>query len=690
VTGRESPEARVRQLREELNLHNYRYYVLDDPIISDQEYDRLFQELLQLESEHPELRSPDSPTQRIGAEPAEAFVKVEHRAPMLSLANAFNDEQVRAFDRRVKDLLEIERIEYVTEPKIDGLAVALSYQDGILVRGATRGNGLVGEDVTANLKTIRSIPLRIRTEHPPAWVEVRGEVYFPLSGFEKLNREREERGETLFANPRNAAAGTLRQLDPRITARRPLAFFVYSIGFFDGGALEAETQSEVLELSRRWGFPVNPHFRVHQKLESVIDECHEWEKRRESLDYDIDGVVIKVNSLEYQRRLGSVGRDPRWAVAFKFPGSTAVTKLLGIRINVGRTGALNPYAVLEPVEIGGVTIRQATLHNEEDIRRKDIREEDWVVIKRAGDVIPQVVGPVVGKRTGRERPFKYPERCPVCDAQVIREPGGVIAYCTNRLCPAQRLEALKHFVSQGAMDIRGLGPQTLEKMLESGLIRDPADLYSLTTEQIGQLPNFKEKSIRNLLKSIDESRSRPFPRVLFALGIRHVGEGVAELIARYFGNIEAVMKATEEEAASINGVGPEIAASLSAYFKDERNLDLVRRLKEAGLRFESEDDKSGVSAEELPLRGKRIVVTGTLRNFSRKEVKQLIRDLGGKATSSVSSETDFLIAGENPGSKLAKARSLNIPVLTEQELLELSAGPIEKARSEKIANGDTN
>jgi DNA ligase (NAD+) len=660
--------ARVAELRKEIEYHNYRYYVEDDPVISDEEYDRLFRELRELEREHPELASPDSPTQRVGAEPQERFLKVDHLRPMLSLANAFDEEELRAFERRVRNLLEMDDIEYVTELKIDGNAVALTYEDGVLVRGATRGNGLVGEDVTTNLKTIRSIPLRLLTQaDTPSRIEVRGEAYLPISAFNRINEEREAAAENIFANPRNAAAGTLRQLDPRVTAARPLAFFAYAIGFKEG--IELGSQAEVLERLRSWGFPVNPHYRHQRTMEDVIEYCRSWQERRDTLDYEIDGVVIKVNDLRYQERLGVVSRDPRWAVAYKFPGKLATTRLIRIEINVGRTGALNPFAVLEPVQLAGVTIRQATLHNEDDIRRKDIREGDLVIVKRAGDVIPQVVGPVREIRTGSEQEFSYPRNCPACHAPVARAEGEAMAYCKNPRCPAQRLEALIHFVSQGAMDIRGLGPQTIEKMLDLKLIDDAADLYALQEEQLASLPNFKEKSIRNLTSSIEQSKSRPFNCVLFSLGIRHVGEGIAELLTSAFGNMDAMMAATEEQILTIPGIGPEIARSVKNYLDLQENRELIQRLKSAGLRFEI---SAGEGTKGGPFLGMTFVITGTLPSLSRKEATELIEQRGGKVLTAVSSKTHFLVTGTDPGSKLSKAKELGIKLLTEKELIKLA------------------
>jgi DNA ligase (NAD+) len=662
--------ARVAELRKDIEFHNYQYHVLNNPVISDEEYDRLFRELLELEREHPELASPDSPTQRVGAEPQERFKKVGHLAPMLSLANAFDEEELRAFNKRVRNLLDADGFDFVTELKIDGNAVALTYEEGRLARGATRGNGLVGEDVTANLKTIRSIPLRLRGDHEiPPRIEVRGEVYLPISAFNKVNEEREKAGESVFANPRNAAAGALRQLDPQVTATRPLSFFAYSIGHIEG--VEIETQAQVLARLAEWGFPVNPHYRRQADIEEVIRYCRGWQEKRNSLDYEIDGVVVKVNSLRHQERLGAVSHDPRWAVAYKFPGQLATTRLLEIRINVGRTGALNPYAVLEPVQLSGVTIKTATLHNEDDIRRKDIREGDVVLVKRAGEVIPQVVGPVREKRTGTEREFSYPRECPVCGGPVVREEGDAMAYCTNHKCPAQRLESLIHFASQGAMDIRGLGPQTIEKMLDLNLIGDAADLYFLTDKQVARLPGFKDKSIRNLLASVEQSRAQPFARVLFSLGIRHVGESIAELLASAFGDIEALQTAPEEEISSVRGVGPEIAASVRRYLDNEENRQFIAKLRKAGLQFST---TRGAPVRHGPLAGKTFVITGTLPVLSRKDAADLIEKHGGKVISSVSSKTDFLLVGEDPGSKLQKARELKIPQITEEQLKKMIEG----------------
>lgn len=664
-----NPAERVTLLRQEIEDHNYRYHVLDNPIISDREFDLLYRELVELEMEHPDLVSSDSPTQRVGAEPQERFRKVAHREPMLSLANAFDEDELQAFYNRVAKLLEMEEIGLVTELKIDGVAVSLTYEDGRLRHGATRGNGLEGEDVTANLRTIRSLPLRFREGPHSSIAEIRGEVYFPLSGFERVNRQRSEEGESPFANPRNAAAGALRQLDPAVTATRPLAFFAYSLGHAEG--LGFASQGEVLQQLIGWGFPVNPHHRAHAGLSSVIEYCQSWEERRDSIDYEVDGVVVKVDRLELQDRLGAVSREPRWAIAYKFASQVAATRLVEIRLNVGRTGALNPYAILDPVELGGVTIRTATLHNEEDIRKKDIRPGDRVLIKRAGDVIPQVVGPVDKDEEGRGEPYAYPRECPECGSPIVQDPDEALAYCRDGNCPAQRFESLKHFVSRAALDIRGLGPKTLRKLLELELVAGPADLYSLSAEQLSGLEGFKEKSIENLLAGIEGSRRQPFPRVLFGLGIRHVGETAAALLAGELRDVERLMQASPERIMEIPGIGPEIARSVAEYFQVDENREQVERLGAARLQLKM---AGGDRAAPMALEGKTLVVTGTLPSRSRREISELIKANGGKVTSSVSKRTGYLVAGSNAGSKLRRARELEVPVLTEEEFLKLLQG----------------
>ena len=664
-----NPAERVAQLRQEIEDHNFRYHVLDDPVISDREFDLLFRELMEIEKQHPDLISAESPTQRVGAEPQERFRRVAHGEPMLSLANAFDEDELQAFYRRVAKQLEMEEIRLVTELKIDGVAVSLTYEDGRLRHGATRGNGLEGEDVTSNLRTVRSLPLRFREGPHPSTAEIRGEIYFPLSGFEQVNLQRSEEGEAPFANPRNAAAGALRQLDPAVTATRPLAFFAYSLGHTEGPGFAS--QEMVLKQLVRWGFPVNPHHRSHDGLGSVIEYCQSWEERRDSIDYEVDGVVVKVDRLDLQDRLGAVSREPRWAIAYKFASQVAATRLVEIRINVGRTGALNPYAILEPVELGGVTIRTATLHNQEDIRKKDIRPGDRVLIKRAGDVIPQVVGPVDKDEEGRGEPYAYPGECPECGTPIVQDAGEALAYCRNGNCPAQRFESLKHFVSRSALDIRGLGPKTLRKLLELEMVAGPADLYSLTAEQLSGLEGFKEKSIENLLAGIDGSRQQPLPRVLFGLGIRHVGETAAALLAGEFREVERLMQASPERIMEIPGIGPEIARSVADYFEVEENRGQVERLRAARLQLEMAGDDR---AKPTALEGKTLVVTGTLPSHSRREISELIKANGGKVTSSVSKRTGYLVAGSNAGSKLLRARELEVPVLTEEEFLKLLRG----------------
>jgi len=660
--------ARIAELRQKLEYHNYLYYVKDTPEISDAEYDRMFRELLELEKAHPELASPDSPTQRVGGEPLERFTKVQHHAPMLSLANGFSEDELRAFNRRVSGLLDREDIAYVTELKIDGVAMALTYKNGRFVRGATRGNGVIGEDVTANLKTVKQIPLRLKAggEQVPE-MEVRGEVYFPLSAFNALNEERADQGLSQFANPRNAAAGGIRQLDPKVSRSRALSFFAYAIGYIEDAALK--TQKETLETLQEWGFPVNTTYRWHESIEGVLKFCKSWEPKRESLDYEIDGVVVKVDDLEDQRILGTVSRDPRWAIAYKFPGQVATTRLKEIGVNVGRTGSMNPYAVLEPVKLGGVTIKLATLHNEDDIRRKDIRVGDMVVVKRAGDVIPQVVGPVLEQRNGKEKIFRYPDKCPSCGQPVVHEEGEAMAYCVNRDCPAQIFEGLNHFVSRGALDIRGLGPSTIWKLLELGFIRNAADLYSLSEEQLGQLPGFKEKSIKNLQEAIEESKKRPFENVLFALGIRHIGEGVAALLTNTFHDIDGLLNASEEDVSGIMGIGPRIAHSVYEYLNDSRNRALVERLRDAGLKMEREER----AVKRGPLLGKSFIITGKLETMPRSAAEKWIEERGGTVLPSVSKKLDYLVLGEDPGSKLARAQKLGVPTITEKKLFEMGS-----------------
>jgi DNA ligase (NAD+) len=653
---------RIEDLREQVRYHNRRYHIEDAPEISDAEYDALYAELEALEAEHPELVTPDSPTQRVGGEPLEGFEEVRHAVPMLSLANARKTEDLREWDARVRRLLgPDEEPRYVTELKIDGLAVSLRYENGRFARGATRGNGMVGEDVTQNMRTVRAIPDRLDDE-PPDVLEPRGEVFMRLADFEKLNRRQEAEGKPPFANPRNAAAGAIRQLDSRITASRPLTIFLYGVG--EGGEAY-ESHSSMLDALKSYGLRVNP-YRVHDSIETVIEECERRAAERESLPYQIDGVVVKVDSREQQRALGTVARAPRWAIAYKFEPLAGRTKLLDVIVNVGRTGALTPQALLEPVNIGGVTISRATLHNEDYIKEKGILIGDNVVVERAGDVIPQVVRPVTEDRDGDERVFEMPTHCPVCGEPVSRPEGEAVTRCVNARCPAQALEHIIHWASKGAMDIEGLGEKVATRFFDLGLIKDPADIYHLEAEQISPLEGFGEKSAENLVRAIERSKEQPLPRVLFALGIRHVGSVTAELIAERFSGEDLLRGVSVEQLVEINGVGGVVARAVVEYFALEDNRDLVERLMRVGLHFERVRTKPS----DGPLAGKRMVITGTLSR-SRGEYVERLEAAGGTFTSSVSKNTDYVLAGEEAGSKLDCARELGVPVIDEADFEEL-------------------
>jgi DNA ligase (NAD+) len=658
---------RIEGLREVINHHNYRYYVLDSPEISDAEYDELMKELRQLEAEHPELVSPDSPTQRIGAPPVEAFGVVEHPQPLLSLANAFSYEELAAWHKRVSKLLGGRQVALVCEPKIDGLAVALTYVDGLLVTGATRGDGYRGEDITQNLRTVRSIPLSVPKEAPPRF-EVRGEVYLPKAGFKKLNEERAKEKLPLFANPRNAAAGSVRQLDSSITARRPLDIFIYGLGWAEGKAVP-DTHWEIMQYLKSLGFKINPNIALRSSLDEAEKYHQSWVESREKFPYEADGIVAKVNSIALQQELGTVAHEPRWAIAYKFPAIQGTTKLIDIGINVGRTGSLNPYAILEPVRVGGVVISSAALHNEEDIHRKDIRIGDWVVVQRAGEVIPEIVGPVASRRTGKEKIFSMPGRCPVCGSEVIKPEGEAMHRCTNAACPSQALERIKHFVSRGAMDIDGVGEKLCQALFEAGLVKDAADLYYLTKEQLLGLERMADKSVSNVLSSIERSKDRPLARVIFALGILHVGEQYAELLAEHFDRIDNLAKAREEELSALPSIGPRIAESIVAFFRQEGNKQIIEKLRKAGVRLEREKVKEA-KPEELPWAGLEFVLTGKLESFSRSEAEAKIKALGGKAGSDVTKKTSYVVVSADPGSKLAKAEKLGIKTLSEAEFLE--------------------
>ena len=662
---------RVAELRQELHYHNHRYYVLDDPIISDQDYDRMLQELRKLEEENPELVSPDSPTHRIGGDPADGFEQVEHRHTMLSLGNVFDDDTLDAWYRRVKNLLDDADFSMTCELKIDGLAVSLVYRDGVLVQGATRGNGSVGENVTQNLKTIRSIPLNLQGE-PPPYLEVRGEVYMPVDSFRRLNEERADRGEPLFANPRNSGAGTIRQLDPKVTASRNMQIWVYSLN--DAGDSDyPDQQWETLEWLRSLGFRINPENRLCHTLEEVKAYYHEWVEKRHELPYEVDGVVVKVNPFNFQGSLGVVGREPRWATAYKFPAERAVTRLLEIGINVGRTGSLNPYAILEPVIVSGATVQHASLHNEEDIRRKDIRVGDWVTVERAGDVIPQVVGPILDRRTGSEVEFSMPEVCPVCGTGVIKPDDEAMHRCPNVSCPAQFFELLKHFVSRGAMDMDGLGEQWCRILIDQGFVSTVADLYYLEKERLLELDRMGDRLATKIMDNIEASKSRPLPRILFALGITHVGAEVADLLTQRFASVEQLAQASQENLTEIPGIGPKIAESIYDYFQVEDNLAVIDKLRLAGVKLHHEIEI--VQPGDLPWHGLSFVVTGTLVGMTRREAEGRIKALGGSATSSVTRKTAYLVAGASPGSKLDTANRLGTPVLDEDAFVQLLESP---------------
>jgi DNA ligase (NAD+) len=660
-------QARLDELREEVNHHLYRYHVLDDPEISDAEYDRLFDELKALEEEHPDLITPDSPTQRVGAPPSERFEKVQHLSPMGSLEKVANDESLFKWAEDVRKRLDSdEPVAYVIEPKIDGLAINLTYENGVLVRGATRGDGYEGEDVTVNLRTIPSIPLRMQGDDAPALLEVRGEVYMPLSGFRELNERIAELGQKLAPNPRNAAAGSLRQKDSSITASRPLAVWVYGIGVAEG--LAFSTQWETLEWLREHGFRTNPFAERLESIEEVAKVCRDWEIRRTELDYEIDGIVIKVDSLEQQAILGALHQRPRFARAFKWAPMTAQTKLLKIAIRVGRTGALNPWAMLEPVQVGGVTVSRATLHNEEDINRKDIREGDRVIVQRAGDVIPQIVGPA-GPHAKGTKPFRMPKKCPLCGVNVVKPEGEAMHRCPNRACPSRGLETLINWV-QGPADIDGVGEQLMRRLWELGLVRSLPDLYRLTKEQLLELDGFQEKSASSAISAIKRSKQTPFSRVLLGLNIPDVGWVTAQNVARHFGSVDRLTEASPEEISEVEGIGPERAEAIAEWFADKDNRKLVEELKSEpiGLRFEAGPEERPV---EGPLTGSTYVVTGTLEGFSRDEARKALEAKGAKVSDSVSKKTTGVIVGESPGSKLAKAQKLGVPVLDESALRKL-------------------
>lgn len=665
----EDARARADVLRREIESHNYAYYVLDQPTVSDASYDAAMRELQALEAEHPELITSDSPTQRVGAAPSTAFASHVHRVPMQSLGNAFSLEELREFDARVKRQLGLEpdaTVAYVAELKIDGLAVSLTYRDRRFVVGATRGDGASGEDVSPNLRTVRGLPLWLQDAAPEGELEVRGEVFLSHQEFERINREREEKGEAVYANPRNSAAGSLRQLDSNITAQRRLNYFAYALGFTQSG--RPESQWELLQALRTWGFRTNPNSQPCAGIDAVIQFCEEWKERRHQLQYDTDGVVVKVDSVALQQELGTVSRSPRWAIAYKYPAEQARTKIVDIRVQVGRTGALTPVAIMSPVVVAGVVVTRATLHNEDEIRRKDVRVGDTVVIQRAGEVIPEVVEVITSERTGMEPEYVFPRTCPVCGADVEREEGEAVSRCVGIACPAQLEARIIHWGRRDTMDIEGLGPAQVRQLLERGLVKDPADLYALDEEQLLTLDRMAEKSARNLLAAIEASKERPLPRLLFAFGIRHVGETVARNLAESFGSLDRLAAAELDELNAAQGVGPRIAESVHLFFRQTETQDVLEKLRQYGVQ-----PRGGATAEahSAAWRGMNVVFTGTLQHLQRSEAEARVRELGGAAGSSVTKSTTHVVAGEKAGSKLAKAEKLGIPVLTEEAFLAM-------------------
>lgn len=664
-----SPAERVRQLRTEIEHHNYRYFVLDDPEVSDAEFDRLVRELRELEAEHPELVTGDSPTQRVGGAAVSEFGEVRHRIPMLSLDNAFETDDVVAFERRVRERLgNDEDVSYACEPKMDGLAVSIVYEDGLLVQAATRGDGATGEDVTHNVRTIKSIPLRLHGKGWPRVLEARGEVFMPIAGFDDMNRRALEKGEKVFVNPRNAAAGSLRQLDPRVTASRPLDMFFYGVGLVEEGGLP-ERHSEILAQLRDWGLRPSPEVAVRRGVQGLLDYYTHIQRRRTQLAYQIDGVVYKVDSLEQQRRLGFVSRAPRWAIAHKFPAEEEMTVVRDVEWQVGRTGALTPVARLEPVFVGGVTVSNATLHNIDELHRKDVRVGDTVIIRRAGDVIPEVVKVIAERRPARTSEVQLPRTCPVCGSAVVKEEDEAVARCSGGLyCAAQRKESLRHFASRRAMDIEGLGSRLIEQLVDGDHVSSAADLYKLTREELAGLERMAEKSAANLVEALEASKETTLPRFLYALGIRDVGEATAMALANHFGGLERLMDATIDEVQEVPDVGPVVAEHVHNFFREKHNRDVIAALRRSGVRWQDIERKA---QGEFPLAGKTIVLTGTLESMERHQAQERIRALGGKASGSVSAKTDYVVAGASAGSKLQKAEKLGVPVLDEEQFLRL-------------------
>lgn len=661
-------QQRLDSLREEINSHNYLYYVLDNPEVPDSEYDRLLRELSDLEQQHPDLITSDSPTQRVGSTPLDSFSEVQHEVPMLSLGNAFSDKEMEDFDRRIREGVDNEKIDYAAEPKLDGLAISLLYNNGVLVRAATRGDGRTGEDVTLNIRTIDAIPLKLRGKDYPPVIEIRGEVVMPKAGFDKLNQQQSEKGEKPFVNPRNAAAGSLRQLDPQVTATRPLSFYSYGVGLIDGAILPNK-HSLIMEKLKSWGLRINPESQVVKGAKGCLAYYEKLAAKRNDLPDEIDGIVYKVDDIEFQNIMGFVSRAPRWAIARKFPAQEEMTKLLAIDIQVGRTGALTPVARLEPVFVGGVTVSNATLHNQDEIDRLDVRVGDSVIVRRAGDVIPQIVSVVKSKREGKPRRFHLPDTCPVCGSETARFEDEAVTFCTGGLyCEAQRKEAIKHFASRRAMNVDGLGDKLVEQLVDEGLIHTIADLYELDVEQLIKLERSGEKSAKNLVASLEKSKATTLPRFVFALGIHSVGETTAQTLANHFTTLENIMSADEELLLEVPDVGPIVAGNLVKFFKQSHNREVVEQLISVGIHWPEIKKKS---EGDQPLLGKIFVVTGTLETMGRNDAKAALQELGAKVSGSVSKKTDYVVVGENPGSKASKAADLGVTILDEKTFLAL-------------------
>ncbi|OQX56205.1 MAG: DNA ligase (NAD(+)) LigA [Candidatus Cloacimonas sp. 4484_209] len=655
---------RIEQLRKEINYHNYRYYVIDDPVINDTEYDMLLKELIDLEKKYPELITPDSPTQRIGEELIGGFPTVTHSVPMLSLENTYSEEELREFDKRIAKLLSGERYDYAVELKIDGFAVSLEYTDGKFTRGSTRGNGIVGDDITQNLKTIKSIPLQLLTEDKSLMnLDIRGEVFMPRKVFEKLNRERGKRGEPLFANPRNAAAGSIKNMDPRVVAERKLDIFIHTVV----QPHPFKTHIESIHKLKEIGFKVTPVLEYARNIDEVIKICKKWQPKRDRLDFDIDGMVVKINDFEQHKKLGETIKSPRWSFAYKFPAEQAVSRIKDIELHVGRTGVVTPVAILEPVHLAGTTVSRSTLHNQDEIKRKDIRIGDYVIVEKGGEVIPKVVKVITTKRTGKEKVFKMPDVCPVCGSKLFQQQGEVAVRCINLSCPAQIKGRIEHFASRSAMDIEGLGEMLVNQLVDKGLIKSFSDIYHLDMDALVNLERMGKKSSLNLLNAIEKSKERGLARVLFGIGIRYVGIKAAKVLASHFHTMDKLMKATYEELESIKEIGPVMAESIVNFFKEKENIRVINELKRCGVKMES----TIKVAKETPLAGKTFVLTGSLKDFTREEAKEKIELLGGKVLSSVSKKTDFVVVGENPGSKYDKAKKLGIKMIDEEQFKKM-------------------